>query len=283
MALSMCDHGVGAMVSALICFIHPSEHIRRMFPNPFAGQRLSDCKTVRQEMKKVSRKDQRVIVVHHEDFKMEEGNFIDLYAVKHYWKVNKGGDEALWFDVAPTNVGGEQGDEMLPLPAAVDNYINGERVNIIEALQEVVEIDDDNEPAPENVPRNSDNNTGVFGEWGHTGFCHRRIQNMPNNPAKLIFGINPTTDDICVQLFEGLFPANFQDKMVTEMNKKISGDPVTYGELLKWIGLWVLMSTVDGSDQRSFGRRVTSTYSRVLLSVLLRLCQKLTLRIYSTI
>ena len=41
---------------------------------------------------------------------------------------------------------------MLPLPAAVDDYINGERVNIIEALQEVVEIDDDNEPAPENVP-----------------------------------------------------------------------------------------------------------------------------------
>ena len=40
--------------------------------------------------------------------------------------------------------------------------------------------------------------------------------------------------------------------MVTEMNKKISGDPLTYGKLLKRIGLWVLMSTVDGSDQQSF-------------------------------
>ena len=60
--------------------------------------------------------------------------------------------------------------------------------------------------------------------------------------------IDPTTDDIYLQLFEGLFPANFLDKMVTEINKKISGDPVTYGELLKWIGLWVLMSTVNGSD-----------------------------------
>ena len=68
---------------------------------------------------------------------------------------------------------------MLPLPAAVDDYINGERVNIIEALQEVVEIDDDNEPAPENVPRNSDNNTGVFGEWGHTGLCHRASRTCP--------------------------------------------------------------------------------------------------------
>ena len=111
-------------------------------------------------------------MVHHDDFKTEDGDFIDLYAVKRYWKVHKGGDEDLRFNVAPTNDGGVQGDEMLPLPAAVDNYINGEQVNVVEALQDVVEIDDDNEPAPENVPRNNDNNTGVFGEWGHTGFCH---------------------------------------------------------------------------------------------------------------
>ena len=70
------------------------------------------------------------------------------------------------------------------------------------------------------------------------------MQNMPNNPAKLNFGIDTTADDIYVQLFEGLFPANLLNMMVTEMNKKISGDPLTYCELLKWIGLWVLMSTV---------------------------------------
>ena len=92
----------------------------------------------------------------------------------------------------------------------------------------------------------------MFGEWGHTGFCHHRMQNMPNNPAKLNFGIDTTADDIYVQLFEGLFPANLLDMMVTEMNKKISLDHITYGELLKWIGLWVLMSTVNSSDRWSF-------------------------------
>ena len=40
--------------------------------------------------------------------------------------------------------------------------------------------------------------------------------------------------------------------IITEMNKTISGDPVTYGELLRWIGLWILMLTVNGSDRRSF-------------------------------
>ena len=29
-------------------------------------------------------------------------------------------------------------------------------------------------------------------------------------------------------------------------------EPLTYGHLLRWIGLWLLMSTVDGSDCQSF-------------------------------
>ena len=52
---------------------------------------------------------------------MDAGNFIDLYAVKRYWKVQKAGDVDLHFDAVPTSEGGEQGDEMEPLPAAVDD------------------------------------------------------------------------------------------------------------------------------------------------------------------
>ena len=39
--------------------------------------------------------------------------------------------------------------------------------------------------------------------------------------------------------------------MIPTMNWKLS-NPVSYGELLSWIGLWVLMSMVDGSDHQSF-------------------------------
>ena len=55
------------------------------------------------------------------DFKTDAGDFIDLYAVKQYWKVQKAGDVDLRFDAAPTNEGGGQGEEMVPLPAAVDD------------------------------------------------------------------------------------------------------------------------------------------------------------------
>ena len=32
----------------------------------------------------------------------------------------------------------------------------------------------------------------------------------------------------------------------------MTGDPITYSELLYWIGLWVMVLTVAGSDHRRF-------------------------------
>ena len=40
--------------------------------------------------------------------------------------------------------------------------------------------------------------------------------------------------------------------MVDGVYKQITRDTLTYGELMHWIGLWVMMSTVAGSDHTSF-------------------------------
>ena len=61
-----------------------------------------------------------------------------------------------------------------------------------------------------------------------------------------------TEDDCYLQIFEGMFPRDVMDTMDDGVNKEITGDPLTYGELLHWIGLWVMMSTVAGSDHRRF-------------------------------
>ena len=66
------------------------------------------------------------------------------------------------------------------------------------------------------------------------------------SPSALSSG--QTMDDVNLQLFEGLFPKEYLENMVlTETNQHLN-DPLSYGELLHWIGLWVLMSTVHGSD-----------------------------------
>ena len=59
-------------------------------------------------------------------------------------------------------------------------------------------------------------------------------------------------DDVNLQLFEGLFPKEYLENVVLMETNQHLNDPLSYGELLHWIGLWVLMSTVDGSDRQSF-------------------------------
>ena len=78
-----------------------------------------------------------------------------------------------------TSVGGEEDASPIPLPEAVDNAVNGtsEEASTIKALLGVVDIDDDNEQAPENVPATADNSTRLLSnEWGHDRFCFRRSQ-----------------------------------------------------------------------------------------------------------
>ena len=82
MAPQSDNHGVGAIVLALLRFIHPSEHIRNKFPNVVQGQRLENCETICQEVKKVSQKEQLVLVVRHEDLKNPNDSYIELHGMK---------------------------------------------------------------------------------------------------------------------------------------------------------------------------------------------------------
>ena len=98
------------------------------------------------------------------------------------WQATEG-DPDLFFDVAPTTDNGEANEAQTPLPTAVDEPINGhfEEVNTIEALQGIVEIDDDNELAEENVPTTMATTNRILStEWGHDGFCFRKSQNFGN-------------------------------------------------------------------------------------------------------
>ena len=119
---------------------------------------------VRQEVKKVSRRDQLCVVIHHDDFKTSSDDFVKLYAVKRYF-----------FDHANTELADEEGAPQA-LPQVVEDALNGQsnETNTLEALRRVVDIDDDNDPAPENIPAPTDNNDRVLDtEWKHHGHCFR--------------------------------------------------------------------------------------------------------------
>ena len=97
MAPQLDNHGVGANVSALLRFIHPSKHICNKFPNVVQGQRLENCVTICLEVKKVSWKEQLVLVVCHEDFKNLYDSYIKLHGMKQSWKVSQEGHPDYFF------------------------------------------------------------------------------------------------------------------------------------------------------------------------------------------
>ena len=246
-------HGVGAVVSSLIKFLHPSALIREKFPNPVHGQWLEGCQTVRQEVKTINRKDQLSLVVTHHDFKDGNGDLQELHAVKKHFAIQEEGDSDYFFDVSQE---AEQQQQADLLPAVIDSEIQGENhggtSDLLTALSGVVDIDDDNEPAPENVPTTATTSSVLSNEWGHMGICLRKQQSIANTQAKLVYPVDTMRDDINLQLFERLFPKQFiENIMIPTMNWKLK-NAVTYSEFLVWIGLWILMSTVDGSDRRGF-------------------------------
>ena len=202
----------------------------------------------------MSRRDQLCIIVHHDDFKTADGEFIELHAVKRYFKVTEEGDPDLFFDDPGESQGqGEAAPD--PLPDVVGEVLNGQSEinNTLEALRGVVDIDDDNEPAPENLPAPTDDPVGYLStDWGHNGFCFRRMNNMTEHRARLKFPCDPTTSSYYLHLFEGLFPKELVLLIIDKVNDNIEGEKVSYGEFLRWLGLWLLMSTVDGTDRRSF-------------------------------
>ena len=76
---------------------------------------------------------------------------------------------------------------------------------------------------------------------------------MANHKACLNFRVDPTRDDYFLQLFEGLFPMEVVQCIIDSVNDKLTSEQrLTHGEFLRWIGVWVLISTVDGSDRRAF-------------------------------
>ena len=235
MAPQSDNHGVSAIVSALLRFIHPSKHIHNKFPNVVQGQWLENCVTIRQEVKKVSQKEQLVLVVCHEDFKNPDDSYIKLHGMKQYWKVSQQGHPDYVFDAIATADENANSQEETLMLEAVSEHINGNSrtTESIQALCDEVDGDDDNKPAPDNIPQSTDPTSSPLNtEWGYSGFCYRKSVSMQNYGAKLNFHVNPTEDNYYLQLFDGFFPKDPLNMIIEGINMKISSDLVTNGEFL---------------------------------------------------
>ena len=115
----------------------------------------------------------------------------------------------LFFNDLGTSVGGEEDAAPIPLPEAVDDAIKGtsEEANTIKALQRVVDIDDDNELAPKNVPATADNSNRLLStEWGHDGFCVQKESEFWKYSGKIKFFCGCDMSWLLCSAFRGVLP-----------------------------------------------------------------------------
>jgi hypothetical protein len=180
MAPPKLRHGVGASCSLLLTRLHPAKVVADKFTNLVHGVRLSDLICLREEEKMVSRRLQLCFVFRHGDF---EGK--DLHAVRRWSKVEVEGSDTQLFGANNNNEeevleeGATEPELQTPIPLEVLHAGNrAEDIAQVRALGFVV--DDDNEPAPENIPVPQANNNNPPNDgrtWGWAGLDYRKQAN----------------------------------------------------------------------------------------------------------
>ena len=119
-------------------------------------------------------------------------------------------------------------------------------------------IDDNNQPAPENLLSTEDS-TGatddIMGLWTHSGICEWKAAIQCNAKPELTFWMWLLSNLSNLNLFEGLFFSSFIKTTIlpqTNQNLPHGEKPILYGEFLCWIGLWMLMGTIIGLQRQEF-------------------------------
>jgi Transposase IS4 len=247
--------GIGATVNVVTRLLHPTLTVKNQVPGvAIPNNHITVGLTiVRRETKSVRRTMQRCYILHHPMYTEDDGSFTELHTVCRHIKITAEGPPEGFFleEVAPT-VEVIQQQEGVELPTEIlANFRPGDDPSLLANI-EGIQIDDDNQPAPENVGAVPEDANNMYGEWGFPGFCERRRQGFTKHGAQLR---NHNGESFDLQtLFEHLFPIKWiKEVLIPETNAKLpDGEPLTYGEFLRWLGLWFLMTTTEGCHRKDF-------------------------------
>ena len=255
--------GVGAVVWVYLRYLHPSKTVKDFYINSTKDSKVTDLLVVGQGVRKVHGKDQMCVLLRHDSFP----NVI-LYCVKRWGKhVVAEGDPQHFFDFNAGVVTEEEGateeengeDVGTQIPEHVFHLAaDTEDIQHIRGLG--FEVDDDNDPAPENVPDPNEENQGSDEQtWGWNGVCERDSKNFfnvqPSLNHRLVELPAQPCDRTIVHLFMILFPMKYVEDVIlksTNDNLPPEQNEITLGELLRFIGIWFFLATTAGFPRREF-------------------------------
>ena len=144
--------GIGAVCECLRRFLHPSKVIDEHFINTHHKHRIDSLVIVKREVTKVNKRDQMCYFYNHPSFPDRP-----IYSTACYAKVVEEGEPCGYFaeniprvetESVVVEVVGQDGERGLAVPVVTSEL--GEDIARLRA--EGYSVDDDNDPAPENIP-----------------------------------------------------------------------------------------------------------------------------------
>ena len=193
--------GVGATCSVLIRFLHPSRGVRDTILNYTSAHRLDNLLLIKEEEKLVNHKNQKCFVFRHDRFPN-----VELYSSKRWTRIDKEGPELqLFTNEVSTDVNDSVSNDDSAARGGVDEALDDEielDMNVMNATNTAEDImyvrglgltvDDDNAPAPENVPDPTTPNDEPSAHglketqsFGWNGFDERKKYGHYNSKAQM--------------------------------------------------------------------------------------------------
>jgi hypothetical protein len=229
-------NGVGAVARVKKKFLHPAKDISDRYMNQDHNEELDGLLVLRKEQKRVNTREQTCVVFRHEDFDKE------IYCVERWCKIVTEGPEESLFDNPRVDEEAPVVHDEPGVSVPVRTLGAEIREDIARFRSEGYDVDDDNDPAPENVPvpppaagQVQQQDSSLFGEWGATTLCHRRAEDRRFENPKLL----KTRPDSRLGWLLYFLPMKYiTTVLLVESSKVLPGKPLTLGEFIRFVGLW---------------------------------------------
>jgi len=266
--------GSGAICRVQSKFLHPRKLVAEHFMNISSKDDIGNLIALKVEERKINYKTRNCIIFRHET--VAENN--EFYACIPYTHVVTPGSSEHFFNKETYNnnaslVTGEVDEDGVvnligacneegngvELPESAHHHRSSNKEDISFFRNLGLDVDDDNDPLPENVPTEQEETNSSAGlkenqTWGFSGIDYRKAAGFFKSKPQMK---DCTQDDLYTKpiLWYFLFFLGWPilHLVIKCTNKKLGDKPTNKGEFLRFLGLWFLMSTISGSfDRREY-------------------------------
>ena len=243
--------GIGALGSAQARFFHPSANIREKWPNEYQKKRLTGVVITGKGTHRVNRKDQLCY-----ECSIPEIDGTTFHVVVNNFRVERAAATSFEDEqatTAPSRESASQTLQELALRLSTEDEVrNFNRSDeIAELRQQGIEVDDDNEPAPENAepPPQA---TGDVGEWVTPTICPRRQANCTNRKGSwknYSWQVIAEMDELAQ--FRMCFPEEWASEvLIPTTNENLEGQGIDLQEFYVFLGCHFFMASFEGISDR---------------------------------